>query len=74
MRFLGRGECLILDTHRVGVDTSYILRQTQNRSLTRVLNEARPHSVLQWMTPAESTRQCTDRADPARPEEPEFSS
>ncbi|CAR51441.1 putative insertion element IS407 [Burkholderia cenocepacia BC7] len=36
-------------------------------------NEARPHSALQWMTPAEFARQCTDRADPARPEEPEFS-
>ncbi|CAG9247707.1 hypothetical protein BDI4_210027 [Burkholderia diffusa] len=35
-------------------------------------NEARPHSALQWMTPAEIARQCTDRADPARPEEPEF--
>lgn len=36
-------------------------------------NEARPHSALQWMTPAEFARQCTDRADLARPEEPEFS-
>ena len=37
-------------------------------------NEARPHSALQWMTPAEFARQCTDRAGSARPEEPEFSS
>nr|WP_249191835.1 IS3 family transposase [Burkholderia cenocepacia] len=37
-------------------------------------NEARPHSALQWMTPAEFARQCTDRANSARPEEPEFSS
>ncbi|CRY12483.1 transposase [Burkholderia pseudomallei] len=36
-------------------------------------NEARPHSALQWMTPAEFARQCTDRAGSARPEEPEFS-
>ncbi|WP_155627851.1 integrase core domain-containing protein, partial [Burkholderia vietnamiensis] len=37
-------------------------------------NEARPHSALHWMTPAEFARQCTDRAGSARPEEPEFSS
>ncbi|VWB24626.1 transposase [Burkholderia aenigmatica] len=30
-------------------------------------NEACPHSVLQWMIPAEFARQCTDRADSARP-------
>jgi len=36
-------------------------------------NEARPHSALQWMTPAEFARQCIDRADSAHPEEPEFS-
>ncbi|WP_411373840.1 integrase core domain-containing protein [Burkholderia pseudomallei] len=36
-------------------------------------NEARPHSALQWMTPAEFARQCTGRAGSARPEEPEFS-
>lgn len=35
-------------------------------------NEARPHSALQWMTPAEFARQCTDRAGSARSEEPEF--
>ncbi|KGS74784.1 integrase core domain protein [Burkholderia pseudomallei MSHR7500] len=32
-------------------------------------NEARPHSALQWTTPAEFARQCTDRAGSARPEE-----
>ena len=37
-------------------------------------NEARPHSALQWMTPAEFARQCTDRAGAAHPEVPEFSS
>ncbi|WP_155626042.1 integrase core domain-containing protein, partial [Burkholderia vietnamiensis] len=37
-------------------------------------NEARPYSALQWMTPAEFARQCTDRAGSARPKEPEFSS
>jgi putative transposase len=36
-------------------------------------NEARPHSALQWMTPAEFARECTERPDPARPEKPEFS-
>lgn len=36
-------------------------------------NEARPHSALQWMTPAEFARQCTDRAGSARPKEPELS-
>ncbi|WP_175006904.1 integrase core domain-containing protein, partial [Burkholderia lata] len=36
-------------------------------------NEARPHSALQWMTPAEFACQCTDRADSAHPEESEFS-
>ncbi|RQU31919.1 IS3 family transposase, partial [Burkholderia cenocepacia] len=36
-------------------------------------NEARPHSALQWMTPAEFARQYTDRAGSAHPEEPEFS-
>jgi hypothetical protein len=33
-------------------------------------NKARPHSALQWMTPAEFARQCTDRVDSGRPEEP----
>jgi putative transposase len=37
-------------------------------------NEARPHSALQWMTPAEFARQCADRANSAHPEEPEISS
>ncbi|MBR7960408.1 transposase, partial [Burkholderia vietnamiensis] len=36
-------------------------------------NEARSHSALQWMTPVEFASQCNDRADPARPEEPELS-
>ena len=36
-------------------------------------NEARPHSALQWMTPAEFARQCKSRADSAHPEEPEIS-
>jgi putative transposase len=36
-------------------------------------NEARPHSALQWMTPAEFARQCEPRADSAHPEEPEIS-
>lgn len=29
MRFLGRGECLIWDTHRVGVDTSCASRKIE---------------------------------------------
>ncbi|MCG1040964.1 transposase, partial [Mycetohabitans sp. B7] len=36
-------------------------------------NEVRPHSALQWMTPAEFARQCRTRADSAYPEEPEIS-
>nr|WP_255779373.1 IS3 family transposase [Mycetohabitans sp. B5] len=36
-------------------------------------NEARPHSALQWMTPAEFACQCRPRADSAHPEEPEIS-
>ncbi|MCG1040622.1 transposase, partial [Mycetohabitans sp. B7] len=36
-------------------------------------NEVRPHSALQWMTPAEFARQCRTRADSACPEEPEIS-
>jgi putative transposase len=37
-------------------------------------NEARPHSALQRITPAEFARQCAVRADSAHSEEPEFSS
>ncbi|SIT48331.1 hypothetical protein BN2476_630120 [Paraburkholderia piptadeniae] len=36
-------------------------------------NEARPHSALQWMTPAELARQQACRANSAHPTEPDIS-
>ncbi len=36
-------------------------------------NEMRPHSALQWATPAEYARQARENALSGRPAEPEFS-